>query len=127
LQIVEHHRHRIVEVIYPTSALTALEHADYTIRIKLVIEKQRGVWGLLVDQRALPGLDQKLKAKMLALYSYAVKKGMARSARVVNGPAEALRLAEWLRTTELRSMLRFFTERREAYEWLHEALRTDPA
>jgi hypothetical protein len=127
LQIVEHRKQRIVEVIYPGVALTSLQHADYTIRIKLVIEKQRGAWGLLVDQRALSRLDDKLKDKMLALYTYALKKGMTRSARIVNTSVEALRLADWVRGTELRALLRVFTERREAYDWLSGALRADSA
>jgi hypothetical protein len=123
VRIIEHRKHGIVEVLYPASAPTALQHADYTIRAKLVIEKQRGAWGLLVDQRALPQFDDKLKAKMLTLYTYAIKKGMIGSARIVNNSLEALRLTEWLRTTELRTRVRFFTERKEAFDWLTDALR----
>jgi hypothetical protein len=126
LQIVQHREQHIVEVIYPGAALTALQHADYTIRIKQIIEKQRGTWGLLVDQRAISRLDDKLKDKMLALYTYATKKGMTRSARIVNTSLEALRLADWVRGTELRSTLRVFTERQEAFDWLSAALRSDP-
>jgi hypothetical protein len=127
LQIVEHRKQHIVEVIYPEASLTSLQHADYTIRIKLVMEKQRGAWGLLVDQRALARLDDKLKDKMLALYTYAVKKGMTRSARIVKSSVEALRLSDWMRGTELRSMLRVFTERKEAFDWLSSTLRADAA
>jgi hypothetical protein len=127
LQIVEHRKQHIIEVVYPGAALTALQHADYTIRIKQVVEKQRGAWGLLVDQRALSRLDDKLKDKMLALYTFATKKGMTCSARLVNSSVEALRLSDWVRGTELRSMLRVFTERQEAFEWLSATLRAASA
>ena len=127
MRIVEHHDQCVVEVIYPVSALTALKHAEYTIRMKHVIERQRGAWGLLVDQRALSRLDERLKDKMLALYGYATKRGMTCSARIVNTSVEALRLADWVRDTELRSMLRVFTARKEALDWLMATLRADSA
>jgi hypothetical protein len=127
LRIVEHRNQHIVEVIYPKPALTALQHADYTIRIKQVIEKQHGAWGLLVDQRALSKLDEKLKDKTLTLYGYALKRGMTCSARIVNTSVEALRLADLVRRTELRSLLRVFTERKEAFDWLSATLRADSA
>jgi hypothetical protein len=126
VRIVEHEQPRIIEVVYPTAALTALGHADYTIRIKQAMEKQPGPWALLVDQRAVRRLDDKLKDKMLALYAFAAKRGMVASARIVKSPAEALRLTEMVRDGELKGRVRMFTERAEAWDWLREALRAAP-
>jgi hypothetical protein len=126
LRIIEHEEPRIIEVVYPTAALTALGHADYTIRIKQVMEKQPGPWALLVDQRAVRRLDDKLKDKMLALYSYATKRGMIASARIVKSPTEVLRLTEMVRDGELKGRVRMFTERAEGWEWLRDELRAAP-
>jgi hypothetical protein len=123
LKIREHHAARIIEVIYQASALTPLEHAAYTIKMKQTIEKQEGAWGLLVDQRPLTKLDDKLKEKMLALYGYALKRGMAFSARIVKSPRDALRLTEIIQDTELKPVVRIFNERKPAFDWLVESLR----
>jgi hypothetical protein len=121
--ILEHEDDHIVEVVYQPAPLTALEHADYTIKMKRMIEKQTGAWALLVDQRPLTRLDDKLKDKMLALYTYAIKRGMIRSARVVNSGKDALRLSEIIQDTEIKPILRIFTDRREAFDWLAAELR----
>jgi hypothetical protein len=124
LEIVEHRIEHIVEVVYQAHALTAIEHAAYTIKMKQMLEKQRGPWGLLVDQRPLLKLDDKLKDKLLALYGYALKRGMAWSARVVRTPRDAQRLAEIVADEpELRARMRVFTSRREAFDWLRNSLR----
>jgi hypothetical protein len=121
-KVVEHHADHIVEVIYPTS-LTPLDHAEYTIQMKQIIERQTVDWGLLVDQRALRAkFDDRLKDKLLALNSYAQKRRMIRSARVVNSPLDAVWLADLIRDTELKGILRVFTDRNEAFAWLKSTL-----
>jgi hypothetical protein len=115
-RIVQHRSDRIVEVVYPDT-ISALDHADYTIQIKQLIDAQTVSWGLLVDQRAHK-IDEKLKGKMLALYGYAAKRRMAASARIVGSTLEQLRLNELLRGTELKALVRAFEARGAAYEWL---------
>jgi hypothetical protein len=115
-RIVQHRGDHIVEVTYPDT-ISALDHADYTIQIKQVIDAQPATWGLLVDQRT-QRLDDKLKGKMLALYGYAMKRGMKASARVLGSSLEALRLADLVRGTTMKGVVRAFEERAEAYEWL---------
>jgi hypothetical protein len=115
-RIVQHRSDRILEVVYP-DAISALDHADYTIQIKQLIDAQASQWGLLVDQRAHK-IDEKLKGKMLALYGYAAKKRMVASARIVSTTLEQLRLTDLLRDTELKSIVRVFEARGPAYEWL---------
>jgi hypothetical protein len=123
LQIRQHSAAHIVEVIYKPVPVTALAHATYTIQMKQIIESQRGAWGMLVDQRLLERVDDKLKDKMLALYSYAVKRRMLRSARVVRSHEDAQRLSEILHGTAVQPLVGVFTRREEAYDWLVEALR----
>jgi hypothetical protein len=115
-RIVQHRSDRIVEVVYPES-ISALDHADYTIQIKQLIDAQTTTWGLLVDQRA-HRIDDKLKGKMLALYGYAAKRRMLASARIVASTLEQLRLNDLLRGTELKALVRAFESRGDAYEWL---------
>jgi hypothetical protein len=115
-RIVQHRSDRIVEVVYPET-ITSLDHADYTIQMKQLIDAQTGSWGLLVDQRA-HRIDEKLKTKMLALYGYAAKKRMVASARIVGSTLEALRLSDVVRGTALKSLVRVFESRGDAYEWL---------
>jgi hypothetical protein len=115
-RIVQHRSDRILEVVYP-DAISALDHADYTIQIKQLIDAQASQWGFLVDQRAHK-IDEKLKGKMLALYGYAAKKRMVASARIVSTTLEQLRLTDLLRDTELKSIVRVFEARGPAYEWL---------
>jgi hypothetical protein len=123
LEIQQHSADHIVEVIYRPVPVTALAHSTYTIKMKQIIEAQSAPWGMLVDQRLLERVDDKLKDKMLALYSYAMKKRMVRSARVVRSHADAQRLSEILHGTEVQALVGVFTKRQEAYDWLVEALR----
>jgi hypothetical protein len=124
-RIVQHRSDRIVEVVYP-EAISALDHADYTIQIKQLIDAQTSNWGLLVDQRAHK-IDEKLKGKMLALYGYAAKRRMVASARIVSSTLEQLRLSDLLRGTELKSLVRVFEQRGAAYEWLRATIGPPPA
>jgi hypothetical protein len=122
LQIHQHKAQRIVEVTYKPVPVTALAHATYTIKMKQIIEDQDGAWALLVDQRLLDRVDDKLKDKMLALYAFAVRRGMLRSARVVRSHEDAQRLADILRGTNLQKIVGVFTKRQEAFDWLLDAL-----
>jgi hypothetical protein len=121
--VVEYPDSRIIEVIYP-STITALDHAEYTIQMKQMIEKQSGAWGLLVDQRA-HRIDEKLKSKLLVLYGYAQSRGMKYSARIVNSSVEAIGLTELLRGTGLISRLRVFTDRNKGFDWLEDVLQSE--
>jgi hypothetical protein len=115
-RIVQHRSDRILEVVYPPT-ISSLDHADYTIQIKQVIDAQVQPWGLLVDQGA-HRIDDKLKGKVMALYGYAAKRKMVASARIVGSSLEQLRLSEMLRGSELKPLVRAFDARGDAYEWL---------
>lgn len=123
MQIHEHKSRHIVEVTYRAAPVTALAHSTYTIKMKQIIEAQVGSWALLVDQRMLGHVDDKLKDKMLALYAFALRRGMVRSARVVRSHEDAQRLSEILHGTKLQPIVGVFTKRDEAFDWLIEALR----
>lgn len=122
MQIQQHKSERIVEVTYKPVPVTALAHATYTIKMKQIIEEQNGAWALLVDQRLLDHVDDKLKDKMLALYAFAVRRGMVRSARVVRSHGDAQRLSDILQGTSLEKIVGVFTKRQEALDWLLGAL-----
>ncbi len=122
MQIHQHKTQQIVEVTYKPVPVTALAHATYTIKMKQIIESQVGAWALLVDQRLLDHVDDKLKDKMLALYAFAARRGMVRSARVVRSHEDVQRLSDILQGTNLQRIVGVFTKRQEAFDWLVEAL-----
>ena len=124
-EIIEHAHDRIVEVVYPAHA-SAVVHAQYTVKIKQVIDAQVGPWGLLVDQHR-QHLDDRLKGKMLLLHHYAMKHGLLRSARVVRTSAEALRVSNMVRDTALAAIFRVFQDPDVALAWLRNELRERPA
>jgi hypothetical protein len=61
---------------------------------------------------------------MVALYGYAVKRGMIMSARIVQSPRDANRLRTMIEDeTTLKERVRIFTTRHEAFDWLRESVR----
>jgi hypothetical protein len=116
--IIDHPAERIIEVIYPAEP-SASEVADYTLRLKRLMDAQTSAWSCLVDQRASKMIAPKLMEKIGLLNAYAQRKGMLRSARVVASKVamlQANRIAE--EKGGLKGKLRTFLGRQEALAWL---------
>jgi hypothetical protein len=117
--IVEHARERIIEVVYPPEP-TAGDVADYTFRIKKLIDAQTEAWSCLVDQRAVKMLDTKIVEKIGLLNSYAQKRGMRRAARLVSSSVASLQASRIADAGDLKVQVRTFYTRDEAVAWLKE-------
>jgi hypothetical protein len=114
--IVEHEG-AILEFVYPESPTLRDVH-DYCLDVRSRIDKQRGPWCCLVDQRKLPVMPQDFVEQVKALNTYAARRGMRKTARLVTSAVASLQAARFAREVHLVDTLRVFTSREAAFAWL---------
>ena len=115
--VIVEHSDRIVEVVYPAEPDNSVV-TDYTFRIKRIIDGQNGPWMCMVDQSALKALAPRLADKIRLLNTYALRKQMVCSARVIASTAPATQSAVLSGAPGLQKVVRLFRTRGEAFVWL---------
>jgi hypothetical protein len=116
--IVEHPE-AIVEFVYPERPTTE-DVANYATDVRRIIDRQRGPWCCLVDQRKLPVMPQEFVETVKGLNAYAAQRGMRKTARLVTSAVASLQAARFAREVRLVNSLRTFTSRAAALAWLGE-------
>ncbi len=116
--IVEHPG-AIVEFVYPEQPTTH-DVAAYVTDVRRLIDRQRGPWCCLVDQRSLPVMPQEFVETVKGLNTYAAQHGMRKTARLVTSAVASLQAARFAREVQLTNALRTFTSRAAALAWLGE-------
>jgi hypothetical protein len=112
----------IVEIVYPEQPSES-DVEDYVMRIRTVMDEQRGPWVCLVDQRRLAVMAPELVETVSALNVYAQSRGMLGSARVVRSAVGGLQAKRMARESAVTSPTHTFDAREPAVSWLREVLR----
>jgi hypothetical protein len=116
---VVEHPGPIIEFVYPERP-TAVDVANYVSDVRRIIQRQRGPWCCLVDQRLLPVMPQEFVEHVKDLNAYAAQHKMRKTARLVTNAVASLQAARFAREVKLASSLRTFTSRQAALAWLAE-------
>jgi hypothetical protein len=116
--IIEHPG-AILEFVYPERP-SADDVAAYVSDVRRLIDRQRGPWCCLVDQTALPVMPPEFVETVKGLNTYAAKRGMRKTARLVTSAVASLQAARFAREVHLAASLRTFTSRQAALTWLGE-------
>lgn len=114
--VVEHASPPIIEIVYPLQP-TSSSIAAYVINVRNAIDRYRGEWSCLVDQRQLPEVPTHLIGPVVSLNQYARQRGMKRCARVVSSAAGFVQ-TERVIAARGDFVMRAFTTREEALAWL---------
>ncbi|MFI5299916.1 MAG: hypothetical protein ACHREM_17650 [Polyangiales bacterium] len=114
--VVEHASPPIIEIVYPLQP-TSSSIAAYVINVRNAIDRYRGEWSCLVDQRLLPEVPAQLIGPVVSLNQYARQRGMKRCARVVSSAAGFVQ-TERVIAARGDFVMRAFTTREEALSWL---------
>jgi hypothetical protein len=114
--VVEHASPPVIEIVYPLQP-TSSSIAAYVINVRNAIDRYRGEWSCLVDQRQLPEVPAQLIGPVVSLNQYARQRGMKRCARVVSSAAGFVQ-TERVIAARGDFVMRAFTTREEALAWL---------